>query len=110
MTLDEVIRWGTDSSDPYTGGSDGPDTCFLVRAQSPAGAADLADAILEKSTHEQVSSWSGAVYLLGEDTGVEAHQRVLRGPYFQHAYCYGWRQWHRDSQAGIWDERAMPAA
>lgn len=34
MQLFEVIRWGNDSDDPVIGGPNGPDTCFLVRADS----------------------------------------------------------------------------
>jgi hypothetical protein len=104
MNLYEVIRWGNDSADPYTGGVDGADTCFLVRAESPPAAAALADALLAQLPHEQVAPWSGAVYLLGEDAGADQRQRVLRGPYVQHAYCHGWRQWHREAQNGIWNE------
>jgi hypothetical protein len=104
MKLFEVIRWGNDSDDPYTGGPDGLDTCFLVRAGVPEEAAMLADEVLSRVPTTNVQSWSGAVYLLGTDDGSDERPRVLRGPYLQHAYCYGWRQWHRDAREDVWLE------
>ena len=104
MNLYEVIRWGNDSSDSHTGGPDGPDTCFLVRAESPPAAAALADELLADLPHERVPPYSGSIYLLGKDIGLEQTQRVLRGPYVEHAYSFGWRQWHRESAEGVWTE------
>lgn len=104
MNLYEVIRWGNDSDDPFTGGPDGPDTCFLVRAATPAEAATLADEELAHMSTKHVRNWSSAVYLLGTDLGTEQKPRVLRGPNIQHAYWYGWRQWHRDVPNGSWTE------
>jgi hypothetical protein len=104
MNLYEVIRWGNDSDDPYTGGPNGPDTCFLVRAGSPEEAAALVDPVLAELPHERVQPWSHAVYLLGTDGGTEEKPRVLRGPYVQHAYGYGWREWHRNSRDEPWVE------
>src|SRR5262245_9984113 len=98
MNLYEVIRWGNDSSDPYEGGPNGRDTCFLVRAATPEEAAALADVILAIMPHERVQPWSHAINLLGADGGTDPKPRVLRGPYVQHAYDYGWRAWHRNSQ------------
>ncbi|WP_211368307.1 hypothetical protein [Pseudoxanthomonas gei] len=63
MPLFEVIRWGNDSEDPVTGGPDGSDTCFLVRAASVEEAALLADRDLAAITHRYVVPWTHAVYL-----------------------------------------------
>lgn len=104
MNLYEIIRWGNDSDCPFTGGPNGPDTCFLVRADTVEAAAGLADRELARMPSTQVRDWAGAVYLLGADGGTDATPRVLRGPYIQSAYCYGWRQWQRETQDGQWTE------
>ncbi len=92
MNLYEVIRWGNESDDPITGGPNGPDTCFLVRASTPEEAATQTDAQLAGMPHKFVAGWSSAVYLLGTDGGTDPEPRVLRGPYIEHAFCWGWRQ------------------
>lgn len=102
LNIYEVIRWGNDSDDIYAGGPNGPDTCFLVRASSPEEAAALVDPVLARMSHERVNPWSMAIYLLGSDCGVDDNPRVLRGPYVQSAYCYGWRQWLRRGSDGSW--------
>ena len=99
--LYEVVRWGNNESED---GPDGADTCFLVRAASPEQAATLADAHLRDMPHERVQPWAHAVYLLGTDVGGEHDARVLRGPYLQHAFCHGWRQWHREAREDAWAE------
>lgn len=104
MNLYEVIRWGNESDNIYTGGPNGPDTCFLVRAETPEHAGILVDEILAAMPSNFVKGWCSAIYLLGQDLGVEDLPRVLRGPYVQHAYVYGWRQWHRDDPEEPWAE------
>jgi hypothetical protein len=107
MHLFEVIRWGNESDDPMTGGPDGWDTCFLVRAASVEEAAALADRELAASAlpDQRVAAWAGAVYLLGTDLGTDATARVLRGPYVQSAYRHGWRHWYRDDRGAPWEEK-----
>lgn len=116
MHLYEVIRWGNDSDDPLTGGPNGPDTCFLVRAQNIEAAAALVDrelrAMQRESTTEHaavVAWWATAVYLLGDDAGSVADgagdAMILRGPYFQHAHRHGWRHWYREAAHEQWVER-----
>nr|WP_295383225.1 hypothetical protein [Pseudoxanthomonas sp.] len=107
MQIFEVIRWGNDCADPVTGGPNGPDTCFLVRAGTVEEAADLVDARLAMLTHEQVQPWSHAIYLMGEDLASREDARILRGPYIQSAYCHGWRQWHRDEKGEPWQEKTV---
>src|SRR5690606_29660403 len=105
MQLFEVIRWGNDSDDPLTGGPNGPDTCFLVRADSVEEAARLADQRLATLPHANVLPRSDAVYLLGMDAGTDDTAGVLRGPYVQSAYRYGWRHWYREEQGEPWLEK-----
>lgn len=105
MKLYEVIRWGNDSENPFTGGPDGADTCFLVRAASVEQAGELADAELRKLKPQRVAAFAGAAYLLGEEHSTDATPRVLRGPYEQHAHRHGWRHWYREEAGGGWVER-----
>lgn len=108
MNLYEAIRWGNDAADPFTGGPNGPDTCFLVRADSVDEAAALADAELARRKASSVDNWTGAVYLLGVDSSPETTARVLRGPYVQHAHRHGWKAWYRNDLAQAWtvDQRS----
>ncbi len=105
MQLFEVVRWGNESDDVFTGGPNGPDTCFLVRASSVDEAASLVDHHLAKLPSEFVPPWSGAVYLLGAELSAQTDPRILRGPYIQHAYRHGWQHWYRDEQDGPWVKR-----
>ena len=105
MQLYEVIRWGNDEDDPFTGGPNGHDTCFLVRAKSLEQAVQLADAQLARMPHRRVQPWADAVYLLGEDSTEANEPLILRGPYVQSAYRYGWRHWYREEPNGSWVER-----
>ncbi|PWF55100.1 hypothetical protein [Massilia glaciei] len=101
MNLYEAIRWGNDGDDPLTGGPNGPDTCLIVRAETPEQASILADAELAALR----AGWTSALYLLGQDLGSDSTPRVLRGPYIQSAYCHGWRQWQRQSRTDPWTEQ-----
>lgn len=105
MNLYEVIRWGNDSTDPLTGGPNGPDTCFLVRAASVEQAAELADAALRRAGPTGLSAWAEAVYLLGEELSTDAEPRILRGPSVHAAHRHGWRHWYRDEAGAAWVER-----
>lgn len=105
MHLFEVIRWGNDSDDLQTGGPNGPDTCFLVRAESVDDAARMVDRWLVAHPSVHVPPWAGAVYLLGTEISSASEPRILRGPYVQHAYTYGWRQWFRNAADQPWTEK-----
>lgn len=105
MPLFEVIRWGNASTDVFTGGPDGPDTCFLVRAGSVEQAAALVDRHLASTPSAIVPAWAGATYLLGEELTYDTDARILRGPYLQHAYRHGWRHWYRNDAHAPWVER-----
>ena len=106
MLILEVIRWGNDSDDADTGGPDGPDTCFLVRAESIEQASTLVDRELRFSCGEVVAARAAAIYLIGTDASADTEARILRGPYIQHAYRHGWRHWYRDDPDQGWVERA----
>lgn len=108
MNLYEAVRWGNDSADPFTGGPNGPDTCFLVRALSVEEAGAFADIELARQTSSTVDNWAGAVYLLGVDSSSDSTARVLRGPYVQHAHRHGWKAWYRKDPDGAWtvDQRS----
>ena len=105
MYLFEVIRWGNDSDNIYSGGPNGPDTCFLVRAETKEQAAGLVDAELATWPMKRVENWASAIYLLGSDEGTEQLPRILRDPYIHHAYNYGWRGWYRKNQDAPWEEK-----
>jgi hypothetical protein len=106
MNIYEIIRWGNESDCEFDGGPDGSDTCFIVRADNVEDAAKLADVRLKNCTHERVAAYSQAAYLIGTDAGDGDDQIILRGPYYQHAYRYGWRMWERDAGDGVWYENA----
>jgi len=105
MLLFEVIRWGNDSHAAPMGGPDGPDTCFLVRARSAEQAATLVDQQLAHTPSDVVDVWSAAIYLLGTESSSQSEERILRGPYIQHAYRHGWRHWYRQGAGEPWVER-----
>ncbi|MDN3918722.1 DUF6678 family protein [Roseateles violae] len=104
LNLYEVVRWGNESDDPVTGGPNGPDTCFLVRAESVEAAAQLVDRELARMPSEFVQPFASLVHLLGTERASESTPRVLRGPYVQSAYGHGWRSWNRDERDGPWIE------
>ena len=106
MQLFEVIRWGNDSDDPVVGGPNGRDTCFLVRAESIEQAASLVDRRLKTMPSDIVVPWCGAIYLLGTDASTHEEACILRGPYVETAYRYGWRHWYREERDEPWQERA----
>lgn len=105
--LYEVIRWGSDHH-PKRG--DGPDTIFLVRAENPAQAAETAERELKYIRQAGVSTNASTIYELGVDTAVYARHGaasgplILRGPYFQHANCKGWKRYDQDSPGEPWVE------
>lgn len=111
MHLYEVIRWGNASDDALSGGSSGPDTCFLVRAPSIDVAAALVDRELDimrkesNTENAKMIGWSAAaIYLLGTDAGAATDSyeaMILRGPYIQNAYRHGWRHWYREEAAWV---------
>jgi hypothetical protein len=68
------------------GGSGGPDTCFLVRAESVEQAATFADRELGLMGSKLVPAWAGPAYLIGTDLSAQIQSQILRGSYVQHAF------------------------
>ena len=104
MNLYEAIRWGNESEDPYHGGPNGADTCFLVRAGSVEQAGQLADAAL-RGGRAELANWTQVLHLLGAEQSSDSEPRILRGPYLQHAYRHGWRLWIREDAMAPWIEQ-----
>ena len=101
----EAIRFGNDSDNVFSGGHDGADTCFLVRAGSVEQAAGLADRELARMPDGQVAPWCGMACLPGTGLSTDGDARVLRSPCIQHAYRHGWRHWYLGAREGPWTER-----
>lgn len=98
MNLYEVIFYGTldkqDSDD---------DTIFLVRASDFRSAVEE---VLVNRRSQLPAEGAGraiarVVYEIGIDRSSHSEQpRVLRGPYLQAAYNYGWKSWRRRIEDG----------
>src|SRR5262245_54080467 len=102
----EAIRWGHDE---HPDGANGPDTIFLVQATNHEEAAALADAKLLQLPHSRAAHFTQRIHELGTDTGTSRSEhhgaQVLRGPYYEFAYCRGWRTWDREAAGGPWTEQ-----
>ena len=111
MKLYEVVF--TDSRDP-----DGDrDAIFLVRAEDFRSA--VAEVFQNSGRREHCSASPHTVFEIGEESRIRSNspdRRILRGPYFQCAFNFGWREWRRrddlDSGTAIgrkleWDEVAV---
>jgi hypothetical protein len=90
MNLYEVIFWGA------AGREGGDDTIYLVRAP------DFHTAVKEVSNNASANHHGGQrfpiahrVHELGKDSSTLEEARILRGPYFQPAYNWGWPAWNR---------------
>ena len=91
MNLYEVIFWGA------LGREDDADTIYLVRAPDFRAAIDEVATNASPTHHGGKRPLAHAVYEVGSDLSSSAgdRPRILRGPYFQSAYNYGWKAWHR---------------
>ena len=110
MKLYEVVF--TDSRDP----EGDRDAIFLVRAEDFRSA--VAEVFQNGGYREHCSVLPHTVFEIGEEFHVRSNsqnRRILRGPYFQCAFNYGWREWRRRdldlgggeiSQKLEWDEIA----
>lgn len=79
MNLYEVIRWGNESDNIYTGGPNGPDTCFLVRAATLEHAGQLVDEILAGMPSNYVKGWCSAIYPWGKTLAPETFLKCCAG-------------------------------
>jgi len=103
MKIYEVIF--TDRRDP-----DGDkDAIFLVRAEDFRSA--VAEVFQNGGRRDHCSSLPHSVFEIGEELRVNFNhpdRRILRGPYFERAFNFGFREWQRrDSKSDAkyeWDE------
>ena len=102
MNLYEVIFYGSH------GDGNAEDTIYLVRAPDFQAAIRLASAFAPAESHEGERFPSADyVHQVGTDSSPHADksgERVLRGPYFEHAYNFGWRAWQRKLESKVWEE------
>ena len=92
MNLYEVIFWGADGYD------NDEDTIYLVRASDWRAAGELVRTNASPNVHKiHRSTLAHRVHEIGSDSSpfAELQEQILRGPYFQCAYNYGWRAWSR---------------
>lgn len=91
MNLYEVVCFGP--PDPM----DDSDMIYLVRASDYRSASDEVQLNASPSNHGGRPPNPHTVYELGSEQTrmVETAPRIMRGPYRQCAYNYGWRAWHR---------------
>ncbi|MEM1212568.1 MAG: hypothetical protein AAGI68_09755 [Planctomycetota bacterium] len=96
--LYEVVSYGSDHSPD---GGNGPDTCCLV----------VADNLEEAVWHAEVNGFRGrtadVVHYLGTLANPWPYSTIIRGPYYQHAVCFGFDMWHwieDKSGGGVWEK------
>ncbi len=105
--LFEVIRSGCEH---YPTKGTGPDTIFLVRAENPKQAAETAERELRYVLSDHEMTEATEVLELGIETtiwkshGTDDSPMVLRGPYYNYAYCYGWKRYSRQNPDEEWKE------
>jgi hypothetical protein len=90
MKLYEVIF--TDTREPEGDG----DAVFLVRAEDFRSA--VAEVIQNSGRREHCSVLPHTVFEIGEEARTRFNspdRRILRGPYFERAFNFGWREWRR---------------
>ena len=104
MNLYEVIYWGSN------GDVNAEDTLYLVRAEIFSEAIEFLSYNTSPRDHNGVRNpLAHMVYEVGVDASDSAasdQPKILRGPYFQHAYNHGWRAWERkiDENADYTDD------
>ena len=86
------------------------DSIFLVRAPDLSKAIALA----ECARRHNESFRPHTAFELGTESAVRDHQeaKVLRGPYYECGFNFGWREWRRNghpndtdrSVADVWEE------
>lgn len=112
MNLYEVIFWGTGQRR-----DDDVDTIYLVRAPDYRAAFKFVQNNSSQSDHGELHLVAHVVYEIGTDTSPYAEKagaHILRGPYFQCAYNYGWRAWERkiagSEYTNEWEEKPYVVA
>jgi hypothetical protein len=98
MNLYEVLFYDTRDRSSDT------DMIFLVRAPDFQAAIEEA---LKNGAPEHRSRLPHSAFELGTEVRTRFNLpevRVLRGPYFECGFNFGWREWRRDTQEGPWNE------
>ena len=93
MNLYEVVFWGSGQNR-----NDDADTIYLVRASDFRTAVDFVQCNSSINDHGEPHRLAHVVYEIGIDLSPYAEKAgtyILRGPYFQCAYNFGWRTWKR---------------
>jgi hypothetical protein len=108
MNIYEVIYWGS------PGKRDKEDTIYLIRADNFSDAIGITQQFAKPKDHGGESSpLPSVIYEIGQDlsVGLETFPRVLRGPYFDKAFNFGWRYWDRRAEDGsetdVWHEKKL---
>ncbi|MGC3957597.1 MAG: hypothetical protein QM813_06440 [Verrucomicrobiota bacterium] len=107
MNLYEVIYWGS------RGDGNAEDTIYLVRASDFRAAVEHVQRNISASDHNgERGLMAHVVYELGTDSSPYADSNqpaTLRGPYFAHAFNFGWRSWGRKIEGSEytneWEEK-----
>ena len=90
MKLYEVVF--TDTRDP-----DGDrDAIFLVRAEDMRSA--VGEVFQNSGSRDHCSVLPHTIFEIGEESRARLNspdRRILRGPYYECAFNYGWREWRR---------------
>jgi hypothetical protein len=84
------------------------DSIFLVRANELSQAVELAMSL----RRENESFRPHTVFEIGTEAAVrDTVPKVLRGPYYECGFNYGWREWRRqgetddtDNNIDVWEE------
>ena len=110
MKIYEVIFWGSH------GKGDDEDTIYLVRASDFRAAVEDVQCNASPSNHNgERFPFAHVVHEVGTDLSpyADANPRILRGPYFAHAYNFGWKSWHRKIEGSDytndWEEKDIHA-
>ena len=92
MNLYLVIRYGSDLTPD---GPNGPDTIYLVRAESHLDAEALVIPFLELLPHKLAAAVVSQIQEIGTCLSSDSEPGILFGPFYQHAYNKGFRSWYR---------------
>jgi hypothetical protein len=85
------------------------DSIFLVRAPDLQKAVELA----RSHARENESFRPHTVFEIGTESALREHDdpKVLRGPYYECGFNFGWREWRRegepydtDNKPDVWEE------
>lgn len=106
MNLYEVIFYGS------YGKPDGSDTIYLVSAPDYKSAVEAVWCNASSSNHGgEGFPLADVVHEIGVDSSRHAEAvgtRIIRGPYIQRAYNYGWKSWSRkidgSEKTNEWEE------